>query len=111
MTSAACACCNANQDFLEQLDDLDEDKIVGSGHPGYLAFKKTSIKKLRTLKHLFDTKRAAKGLFLVGDQVSVAIACPGGDTEPRTIDWNQYYAEASPKRSQVRFQIIRNART
>ena len=83
---------------------------MGSGHPGYLAFKKTSIKKLRTLKHLFDTKRAAKGLFLVGDQVSVAIACPGGDTEPREIDWNQYYAEASPKRSRVRVDIIGHAR-
>jgi hypothetical protein len=77
-------------DFLLELTSLDDQKIVGTGHPGYLSYKRDRLEKLRTMRALYTSGRAREGLFLVGE-VSIAVQCPGGSSQIVDIPWERYY--------------------
>eukprot|EP01047_Picozoa_sp_COSAG01_P058735 COSAG01_NODE_6958_length_3416_cov_285.823636_2_plen_295_part_00 len=77
-------------DFLLELTSLDDQKIVGTGHPGYLSYKRDRLEKLRTMRALYTSGRAREGLFLVGE-VSIAVQCPGGSSQIADIPWERYY--------------------
>ena len=101
-------------DFLEHIDKVSVDRLVGAGQDGYSTYRRDRFSKLKTLRVLWKNMDEAKGkaLFLVGE-LEIAVPSPGGGSRLST-DWSEYYKKRrnsleppSPKDLDTAVQLYR----
>ena len=99
-----------NADFLEHVDQINVDLLVGAGQDGYSSYRRDRFSKLLTLRELWKNMSEAKGkaLFLVGE-LEIAVPSPGGGGRSG-IDWPKHYKKEPALPNDLDNAIVQSSR-